>query len=408
MPRAGQQAREDEGGLEDRISVGVLARAFPRGLVDEVIDSAGARERRRRVLPAWLTLYFTLALALFTDRGAARVMRKLAGVLAWAQRGVTVAVPSEEALSNARSRLGAEPLRLLFLKVAGFVAAPGAAGAWWRGLRLVSLDGTTLDARDEQANWQRFGGPSTRTADGRRLRGAFPQVRLVALAECGTRALVAAVHGASGTGEKTLARELLGKLGEGMLCLADRNFACWELWHDAASTGAQLLWRTGASFTLPADEILPDGTYLSRLKAPRKLRKDGAADITVRVVEYRLEDARGNVTETFTLITTLLDPAAAPARELAELYRARWEIETALGSLKAQMKGPGVVLRSKTPDGVIQEVWALLCACHAVRELISAAAALAAEDPLRICFVSALDVVRGPVGNAGSFSPSPG
>ena len=408
MPRAGQQAREDEGGLEDRISVGVLARAFPRGLVDEVIDSAGARERRRRVLPAWLTLYFTLALALFTDRGAARVMRKLAGVLAWAQRGVTVAVPSEEALSNARSRLGAEPLRLLFLKVAGFVAAPGAAGAWWRGLRLVSLDGTTLDARDEQANWQRFGGPSTRTADGRRLRGAFPQVRLVALAECGTRALVAAVHGAFGTGEKTLARELLGKLGEGMLCLADRNFACWELWHDAASTGAQLLWRTGASFTLPADEILPDGAYLSRLKAPRKLRKDGAADITVRVVEYRLEDARGNVTETFTLITTLLDPAAAPARELAELYRARWEIETALGSLKAQMKGPGVVLRSKTPDGVIQEVWALLCACHAVRELISAAAALAAEDPLRICFVSALDVVRGPVGNAGSFSPSPG
>ena len=408
MPRAGQQAREDEGGLEDRISVGVLARAFPRGLVDEVIDSAGARERRRRVLPAWLTLYFTLALALFTDRGAARVMRKLAGVLAWAQRGVTVAVPSEEALSNARSRLGAEPLRLLFLKVAGFVAAPGAAGAWWRGLRLVSLDGTTLDARDEQANWQRFGGPSTRTADGRRLRGAFPQVRLVALAECGTRALVAAVHGASGTGEKTLARELLGKLGEGMLCLADRNFACWELWHDAASTGAQLLWRTGASFTLPADEILPDGAYLSRLKAPRKLRKDGAADITVRVVEYRLEDARGNVTETFTLITTLLDPAAAPARELAELYRARWEIETALGSLKAQMKGPGVVLRSKTPDGVIQEVWALLCACHAVRELISAAAALAAEDPPRICFVSALDVVRGPVGNAGSFSPSPG
>ena len=209
MPRAGQQAREDEGGLEDRISVGVLARAFPRELVDEVIDAAGARERRRRVLPAWLTLYFTLALALFMDRGAARVMRKLAGVLAWAERGVTVAVPSEEALSNARARLGAEPLRLLFENVAGFVARPGAAGAWWRGLRLVSLDGTTLDAQDEEANWQRFGGPSTKTAEGKRLRGAFPQVRLLALAECGTRALVAAVWGSYGTGEKTLARQLL-------------------------------------------------------------------------------------------------------------------------------------------------------------------------------------------------------
>ena len=197
MPRAGQRAREDEGGLEDRISVGVLARAFPRELVDEVIDAAGARERRRRVLRAWLTLYFTLALALFMDRGAARVMRKLAGVLAWAERGVAVAVPSEEALSNARARLGAEPLRLLFEKVAGFTAPP-APGAWWRGLRLVSLDGTTLDVQDEEANWQRFGGPSTKTADGKRRRGAFPQVRLLALAECGTRALAAAVWGSYG------------------------------------------------------------------------------------------------------------------------------------------------------------------------------------------------------------------
>jgi hypothetical protein len=405
VARAGQQARDEDGGLEDRISVGVLARAFPRELVDEVIDAAGRREQRRRVLPAWLTLYFTLALALFMDRGAARVMRKLAGVVAWAERGVAVAVPSEEALSNARARLGAEPLRLLFSRVAGFVAAPGTPGASWRELRLVSLDGTTLDAQDVAANWERFGGPSTRTADGRRLRGAFPQVRLLALAECGTRALVAAVHGGYGTGEKTLARDLIGRLGEGMLCLADRNFACWELWHQAAATGAQLLWRTGASFSLPVDQVLPDGTYLSRLKAPRKLRKDGAADITVRVIEYRLEDEQGHVTETFALITTLLDPESAPARELAELYRARWEIETAIGSLKTQVKGAGVVLRSKTPDGVIQEIWALLCACQAVRDLTAAAAALAAEDPLRICFTSALDVVRDPVGQPGPFPP---
>ena len=276
-------------------------------------QTRGAPERRRRVLSAWLTLYFTLALALFMDRGAARVMRKLAGVLAWAERGVMVKVPSEEALSNARARLGAEPLRLLFLKVAGFVAPAGAPGAWWRGLRLVSLDGTTLDAQDEQANWERFGGPSTRTPDGKRLRGAFPQVRLVALAECGTRALVAAVHGAFSTGEKTLARELIGRLGEGMLCLADRNFACWELWHDAAATGAQLLWRIGASFTLPVGEILPDGTYLSRLTAPRKLRKDGARDIIVRVIEYRLEDEQGEVTECPRTVPRARHPAV-PAR----------------------------------------------------------------------------------------------
>jgi transposase IS4-like protein/DDE family transposase len=398
----------DEGGLGDRISVGVLARTFPREAVEEAVDAAGARERRSRLLPAWLTVYFSLALALFMDMGAGRVMRKMAGVLAWAERGVVVAVPSEEALSNARARLGPAPLRLLFEKAAGPLARAGTAGALWRGLRLVSLDGTTLDCQDTGANWERFGGPSTRDADGRKLRGAFPQIRLLALAECGTRALIAACQGGYSTGEKTLARQLIGRLGPGMLCLADSNFACYELWRDAAAAGAQLLWRAGASLGLPVLEVLPDGTYLSRLRAPRKLRKQGAADITVRVIEYHLKDASGQVTETFTLITTLLGPEAAPARELAELYHARWQIETAIGAFKTGIKGAGIVLRSKTPDGAEQEIWALLCAYHAIREVICAAAALARQDPLRISFANALDVVRGPVGSPGSFSPSPG
>ena len=149
----------DEGGLGDRISVGVLARAFPREAVEEAVDAAGARERRSRLLPAWLTVYFSLALALFMDMGAGRVMRKMAGVLAWAERGVVVPVPSEEALSNARARLGPAPLRLLFEKAAGPLARPGMAGAFWRGLRLVSLDGTTLDCQDTEANWDRFWRP---------------------------------------------------------------------------------------------------------------------------------------------------------------------------------------------------------------------------------------------------------
>ena len=385
----------------------MLARAFPRKAVEEVIDAAGAREQRRRMLPAWLTLYFTLALALFMDMGAARVMRKMAGVLAWAERGVMVAVPSEEALSNARARLGPAPLRLLFEKAAGPLAGPGTAGAFWRGLRLVSLDGTALDCQDTEANWQRFGGPSTKDPSGRKLRGAFPQVRLLGLAECGTRALIAACQGGYSTGEKTLARQLIGRLGPGMLCLADSNFTCYELWRDAAA-GAQLLWRAGASLGLPVIEVLPDGTYLSRLRAPRKLRKQGAADITARVIQYHLRDASGQVTETFTLITTLTDPEFAPARELAELYHARWQIETAIGAFKAEMKGAGIVLRSKTPGGAEQEIWALLCAYHAIREVICAAAALARQDPLRISFANALDVVRGPVGSPGSFPPSPG
>jgi hypothetical protein len=190
-----------------------------------------------------------------------------------------------------------------------------------------------------------------------------------------------------------------------MLLLADANFACYELWAAAAAAGAELVWRAGAQLGLPVDAVLAGGTYLSRLRAPRHLRKQGAADITVRVIEYHLLDAAGQVTETFTLITTLTSPDAAPARELADLYQARWQTGTALGAFKTEMKGAGVVLRSKTPDGAEQEIWALLCAYHAIRELICAAAALARADPLRISFVNALDTVREPVGGLGAFPP---
>lgn len=405
MARAGQRVLRDEGRLEDRISVGVLAKAFPRETVEAVVDAAGARERRRRVLPAWLVVYYVLALALFMDMGGARVMRKLAGTLAWAARGVSVSVPSEEALSKARTRLGAAPLRLLFEGVAGPLAGPDTPGAFWRGLRLVSVDGTTLDVQDTEVNWARFGGPGTTDAAGARLRGAFPQLRLVALAECGTRALIAAALGPYSTGEKTLTAELLPRLDAGMLVLADRNFPGYELWRDAAASGAALLWRVGASFSLPVDVVLADGTYLSRFKAPKELARSGAPDLTVRIIEYHLHDEHGQVTETFALATTLLDPTGAPARELAELYHSRWQIETALGAFKSQLKGDGVVLRSKTPDGAEQECWALLCAYHAIREMLTAAATLTDHDPLRLSFVSALDAVRGPVGDPAAFPP---
>lgn len=407
MARAGQQmVRGDEGGLADRISVGVLAKAFPRELVESVIDAAGAREKRRRMLPAWVVVYYVLALSLFMDMGGARVMRKLSGTLAWATRGVEVVVPSEEALSKARARLGPTPLRLLFEEVAGPLAGPGTTGAFWRGLRVTSVDGTTLDVQDTPANWDRFGGPSTKTEQGERLRGAFPQLRLLVLAECGTRALIAASVGPYTSGEKTLTAALLPKLDATMLLLADRNFAGYELWRDAAATGASLLWRMGASFPLPVDEVLPDGSYLSRLNVPKELVRSGARPITVRVIEYHLIDADGEVTETFALATTLLDPATAPARELAELYHQRWQIETAIGAFKSQLKGDGVVLRSKTPDGAEQECWALLCAYHAIREVICAAATLTDHDPLRLSFVNALDAVRGPVGDQAAFPPS--
>jgi len=405
MGRAGQQVVREEGGLEDRISVGLLARAFPRSMVEAVIEAAGAREKRVRMLPAWLVVYYALALALFMDMGGGRVMRKLAGTLAWAARGVTVVTPSEEALSRARNRLGPVPLRLLFEQVAGPLATTATPGGFWRGRRVLSLDGTTLDVQDTPANWTRFGGPGTASESGQALAGGFPKMRVVALGECGTRALIAARLGSYATSEKALTIELLPLLGKGMLVLADRNFPGHDLWGQVAATGADLLWRAGAAFPLPVQSVLADGTYLSVLAPPKNMRRTGAQPITVRVVEYQLLAADGSPTETFLLLTNLLDPEIAPAAELAELYHARWQIENAFSAFKSQLKGDGVVLRSKTPEGAEQELWALLCAYHAIRELICAAADLTDRDPLRLSFIAALDAVRGPVGDPAAFPP---
>jgi len=227
-----------------------------------------------------------LALALFMDMGGGRVMRKLAGTLAWAARGVAVTIPSEEALSNARARLGPEPLRLLFERVAGPLAGPDTPGGFWRGRRVVSLDGTTLDAQDTAANWERFGGPSTKDGQGRRLRGAFPQLRVVALAECASRALIAAAAAGYDTGEKTLTRRLLGRLGAGMLVLADRNFPGYELWRDAAGTGADLLWRVSGGGDLA---VAAGGDGLAG-GASRLSLYVGAADEDEPIKGYRLRD----------------------------------------------------------------------------------------------------------------------
>jgi len=293
-------------------------------------------------------------------------------------------------------------LKLLFHRVAGPVGRPATPGVFWRGLRVAAVDGFTLDLPDTPENAAFFG----RGGNGSASANPYPQLRALALAECGTRALLSAAHGPSTTGEQTLATDLLGALGPGMLLLADRNFASWRLWRDAAATGAQLCWRIGASFTLPVMQVLPDGTYLSELKPPRK--KDGSP-IRVRVIEYSVTTTAADgteVSELFALATTLLDPAQAPASELAELYHDRWQAETAIGDLKTEQRGgPETVLRSKTPDMVAQEFWAMLCVYQAVRDLI-AQAAPPGLDPGRVSFKRALHAARDSVTRA-ALSPQP-
>jgi hypothetical protein len=412
MPRAGQVKRPDDERLSDRIAIGVLTATFPPGLVDRVVDATGRRERRQRLLPARVVVYFTLAMCVFSQVGYEEVARLLTHGLAWARRWRGAwQVPTTGSLTRARARLGPEPLAALFGQTAGPLATPATPGAWYRGWRLVVVDGTTLDVADTPANQAAFGRPATHRGE----QTAFPQVRVVGVAECGTHALLDATMGPLAQGETTLAAGLLGAggaLGAGMLLLADRLFAGAELWRQAAATGAQLRWRTRSNAVLPVLEAFADGSYLSQITAATD-RRGGVAPTVVRVVEYRLDDpgrpkAKGQV---YRLLTTILDPRKAPAAELAALDHQRWEVEGLLDELKTQQRGAKVVLRSKTPAMVAQEVWAMLLVHRAVRTLMHQAALAGQDgdgqalDPDRLSFARSLRVVRRQVTGQAAFSP---
>jgi hypothetical protein len=306
------------------------------------------------------------------------------------------AVPSTAAIAKARARLGAEPLRALFQATVRPLATDTTRGAWYRGLRLVAMDGATLDVPDTAENDAYFGRPGSGRGEGK---GAFPQIRLVGVAECGTHAMFAAAIGPYNSPERTLATQVLAGLEPGMLLMADRGFTSYDLWQTAAATGAHLLWRATSVFSLPVLQELPDGSYLSHL-----IGKD-RKPITVRVIEYTIDDGRAPEDEHYRLITTLLDPDQAPATELAEQYAQRWEFETALDELKTHQRGAKVVLRSKSPDGVEQEVWGFLLVHWAIRELMHTAALDGDVDPDRVSFVRTLRLARRTVTEQAAFSP---
>jgi hypothetical protein len=403
MPRAGWVTPETDQRLSDHISIGVLSLVFPPELVDRVIVASGRTEQRHRLLPARVVVYYVLGLALFAQASYEEVMRMLVEGLAW-ESGWAQAwnVPTKAALFKARARLGPAPLKALFDAVAAPLATEETKGAWYHHWRLMSIDGTCIDVADTPANDEEFGRPGTGRGDGR---GAFPQVRLVGLAECGTHALQAVAPGSCTSGETTLARGLLGSFTKGMLVLADRNFYSFSLWNEARATGADLLWRTKSNHILPVDERLADGSYLSHLHEVVK-NKRRPTDVVVRVIEYTLDDpGRPDVEDRYRLLTTILDPEAAPAAELAAVYAERWEFESVLDELKTHQRGPRVVLRSKAPEGVTQELWGYLCVHYAVRWLMHGVAQAADADPDRLSFTRTLRVARRTTASHPGFSP---
>jgi hypothetical protein len=410
------------GRLTDWISLGVLTSWVPRDAVDDAVEATGKRAQRRGgKLPPHVMVYFAMAMALFADEDYEEVAARLAGTLAgwggWDESWDRA--PTSGGITQARQRLGAEPLEELFRQVAAPVAGLDTGGAFLGPWRLMSIDGMEWDVPDTAANQEEFG---VHEAGGGEA--AYPKARVVTVSECASHAPVLAVmgpaRGGKGSGEKSLARRLYPRLEEGWLLIADRNFFDWDAWRAAAGTGADLLWRVKSNIRLPVLELLPDGSYRSVLIWPGATPKQRETLIAaarrgegldpdraraVRVVEYEVPDREGDgKDELIALVTTIADRRRAPAAVLAATYHERWEHETGNAQLKTYLRGPGRVLRSGSPDMVRQELWGYLLTHYAISALICTAAASAGIDPDRVKFKRAVRVIRRRVADP-AFSP---
>ena len=400
MPRHGWRKPVSDRRFSDLVSVGVLTRTFPPTLVDEVVADCGRTEQRSRSLPARSMTYFSIGMALHAEGSYEDVLGLLSDGLSWTLGEEPIVLPSKSAIFQARSRLGSEPLEVLFSRVAVPLATKQTPGAFLGGRRVVAIDGTCLDIADTPENDAHFGRPGVNKGE----QAAFPQARVVALAESATHAIFDGCVGKYTTPENTLARELIERLEPGMLVLADRGFCGFPLWSRAVASGADLLWRANSTMKPRFVEALDDGSWLAELR-PSGNAGRRAEPLSIRVIDYRIDDGRAN-DEHYRLFTTILDPGDVSALDLAAAYTQRWEIESAFDELKTHQRGPRTVLRSKSPDLVLQEIWGHLCCHYAIRTLMWEAADDVGVDPDRVSFVAALRIARRSIALARDFSPS--
>jgi hypothetical protein len=408
------------GRLTDWVSLGVLAAFVPRDAVDDAVAAAGKQARRSDgKLPPHVMVYLVMALALFAEDDYEEVAARVAETLtAWGCWDDSWSVPTSGGITQARQRLGYEPLKELFAEVAVPVAEELTAGAFLGPWRLMAIDGFEWDAPDTKENAVAFG------FAGAAGRPAYPKVRVVTVSECASHAVADAAMGGvagKGAGEQSLARKLYRRLEGDWLLIADRNFFNWADWCTAADSGAQLLWRVKADLTLPVLQILPDGSYSSVLVNPKirgkarqslieaaRARQDLDEDQArcVRVVEYEVPDRDGGGKgEVIALVTTITEMTAAPAPLLAEAYHQRWEHETGNKQLKTYLRGPGRVLRSRRPDMVRQEIYGYLLTHYALSALICRAATEAGIDPDRVKFKRTVRIVRRRAADPAAFPP---
>ncbi len=347
--------------------------------------------------------YFAIGMALYSEGSYEDVLGQLSDGLAWASGGETYSLPSKSAIFQARARLGAEPLEGLFRRVARPLATVGTPGAWLAGRRLVAIDGTCLDMADTRGQREFFGRPGVSKGE----QAAFPQVRLVALAECGTHAMFDAVVGRYTTSEVELARRLIGRLRPGMLLLADRGFYGFSLWQQAAATGGGPVvadaTEPAASTRSRSFPTAPTWSQLSTRSGNFKRRGEGMS--WCGSIDYTIDDGRRQ-RQQLPADHDDAGPRHASASELAACYAQRWEIESALDELKTHQRGARTVLRSKSPDLVLQEIWGHLCCHYAIRTLMADTAEQAGVDPDRVSFVAALRIARRSIAHQGDFPPS--
>ncbi|WP_406469973.1 IS4 family transposase [Streptomyces sp. NBC_01615] len=364
--------------LSDHVRLGVVTRWVTPELIAEVLEKCRVRDKKPGALPAGFMVNFTLALALFQQDSYDDVAEQLVGSI----RELSGSIPNKSSFTRARRRLGPLVLEAVFRELADPLAPVGLEGSIYRGMRLAAVDGFVLDAPDTPANRAAFGGPVKNGQP-----AGFPQVRVVTLTECGTHAQIDAAVGGFNGGERELAITLATSASK-MLVIMDRGFPGVELWKAYLGFGAHLLIRARSPVAHRPVEYLPDGTYLGRMNlGGQKGAHPGG--VLVRVIEYRVDGG-----EVVRLLTDLLDPVAYPAAELAGLYHARWEAESAFRQIKTFQRGPVEVLRSGDPDLVRQEVWAHLVVHHCLTRVIMCLADDNGINPDRVSFVKVLKHTR--------------
>jgi hypothetical protein len=391
--------------LTDFISLGVLAKAIPMSAVKEALEESGKQSIRQRDLPAHVVVYYVMALALYMQTSYQEVLRCLLEGLQWLfGPELVIKVASKSSISEARTKLGAAPMKLLHDKLVKPIATKKTKGSFYGKWQLVSIDGSVLDVADTVENDEAFGRPAASQGS-----SAYPQVRFVSLVENGTHILFSShLDGVRKASEVALAAGVVLGLKKGMLCLADRLFYGYQLWHTAKETGAELLWRVKDDLTLSgSNERLPDGSYLSKIYDSKTDRKRRHATV-VRVIEYTIaveKKEKEEKEEHYRLITTILDSKQASAEELAALYQERWEIETALDEVKTHLRGARIILRSKTPELVRQEFYGLMLAHNAIRGLMHEAALKADIDPDQLSYLHSKHVIIRKLPLFAAFSP---